>query len=108
MSDQDGAESPSRADDRNSYSFRQEEVSWPLELRSWLPGDRIRLRSGSRKLKSLFGDRRIPLSERGGVPVLADAKGRVLWVRGVAKSVPVDQSAYEGGSAPLAIQIEER
>jgi tRNA(Ile)-lysidine synthase len=107
-SDEYGAESPSGADDRNTYSFRQEEVGWPLELRSWLPGDRIRLRSGSRKLKRLFGDRRIPLSERGGIPVLADAKGRVLWVRGLAKSVPGDPLADEGGSAPLAILIEER
>lgn len=105
--DQDGTERPSGADDRYCYSFRQEDVSWPLELRSWLPGDRIRLRGGSRKLKRLFGDRRIPLSERGRIPVLSDAEGQVLWVRGIAKSVP-DPSADERGSAPLTIEIEER
>ncbi len=95
-------------DDQDVYSFRQEEASWPLEVRSWLPGDRIRLRGGSRKLKRLFGDRRIPLSQRSRIPVLSDAEGHVLWVRGVAKAVLADPKSDERGRASLTIEIEER
>lgn len=95
-------------DDEDAYSFGPEDASWPLEVRSWLPGDRVRLPGGSRKLKRLFGDRRIPLSERGRIPVLSDAEGRVLWVRGVAKAVPADPKSDERGCASLTIEIEER
>ncbi len=104
---QAGAGGP-RDDNGDSYSLPQEGASWPLEVRSWLPGDRIRLRSGSRKLKRLFGDRRIPLSERGRIPVLSDAEGRVLWVRGIAKAGLADPSSDERERAPLTIKIEER
>ncbi len=61
---------------------------YPMRLRGWRPGDRIRLRQGSRKLKKLFGDLRIPRSERGQIAVLVDCLGRVLWVAGVAVGVP--------------------
>ncbi|MCL7958978.1 MAG: tRNA lysidine(34) synthetase TilS [marine benthic group bacterium] len=57
---------------------------YPLTVRGWRDGDRIRLAGGTRKLKKLFGDRRIPLSERARCPVLADRSGNVLWVGGLA------------------------
>ena len=61
----------------------------PLELRSWRPGDRIRLPAGSRKLKKLFNDWRVERPERGRTPVLADATGRILWIAGRAAAVDV-------------------
>ena len=61
---------------------------WPLLLRGWLPGDRVRTRAGTRTLKRLFNDRRVPRGARARVPVLADAHGRVLWVAGVARGAP--------------------
>lgn len=57
---------------------------YPLMFRGWRHGDRIRLPGGSRKLKKLFGDRRIPASQRACLPVLADRLGNVLWIEGVA------------------------
>jgi len=57
---------------------------YPLMFRGWRHGDRIRLAGGTRKLKKLFGDHRIPVSERVRVPVLADRLGNVLWVEGLA------------------------
>ena len=59
----------------------------PLELRSWRPGDRMRLAAGSRKLKKLFNDWRVERPERGRTPVLADASGRILWIMGRAAAV---------------------
>ena len=61
-------------------------VRFPLELRGWRPGDRIRLAAGSKKLKKLFVERRLGRADRGSVPVLVDSNGTVLWVAGVARS----------------------
>ncbi len=44
-------------------------------LRSRLPGDEIRLSGGTKSLKKLFIDRKIPASQRHMIPVLADDKG---------------------------------
>lgn len=42
---------------------------------------------GSKKLKKLFAEARIPIHERAAVPIVVDADGRVCWVVGVARSV---------------------
>jgi tRNA(Ile)-lysidine synthetase-like protein len=66
--------------------FEPAALRFPLELRGWRPGDRIRLRYGSKKLKELFRERRIARDVRARVPVLRDGDGRVLWVVGVARA----------------------
>lgn len=58
-----------------------------LELRGWRAGDRIRLAYGTKKLKKLFAERRVPASERADIPVLVNESGDVLWVPSVARSV---------------------
>lgn len=76
-------------------------LRFPLVLRGWRPGDRIRLRFGSRKVKELFRERRVGRSARRGTPVLADAEGRVLWVAGLARAdVP-----RPGAGDPNAFEI---
>lgn len=61
---------------------------WPLTVRSWRTGDRLRPRGGrgSRKLQDLFVDAKVPRDERPRVPVLVDAAGQVLWVAGLRAS----------------------
>ncbi|MBE6975310.1 MAG: tRNA lysidine(34) synthetase TilS [Ruminococcaceae bacterium] len=44
-------------------------------LRGRLPGDRIRLAGGSKEIKKLFIDRKIPAHQRPRVPVIADERG---------------------------------
>ena len=51
-------------------------------LRSRLPGDTIRLSGGTKSLKKLFIDRKIPAVRREQIPVIADDKG-VLVVYGI-------------------------
>jgi tRNA(Ile)-lysidine synthetase-like protein len=48
----------------------------PMMLRSWRPGDRW----GSKRMKTLFQESRIPLWERRDWPVLESA-GRIVWTR---------------------------
>ncbi len=67
-------------------SFGLDGLAFPLVVRGWRAGDRIRLAYGTKKLKKLFAEKRVPRAERAGVPVLADADGRVLWIRGVARA----------------------
>lgn len=61
------------------------DTAFPLSMREWRPGDRMRTVAGSKTLKKLFLERRVPRSERHQRPVLADATGRVLWVGGLER-----------------------
>lgn len=63
-----------------------EEPRFPLALRPWRPGDRIRLGYGTKKLKKLLAERRVGRRERASVPVLVDGRGVVLWVVGFARA----------------------
>ncbi|MEO7190378.1 MAG: tRNA lysidine(34) synthetase TilS [Vicinamibacterales bacterium] len=58
----------------------------PLSVRSRRPGDRFRPLGapGSRKLQDVLVDRRIPRDLRDRLPVVTDARGRIVWVAGVA------------------------
>jgi tRNA(Ile)-lysidine synthase len=73
--------------------FEPSELRLPLTVRAWRPGDRMRLRGGTRKLKKVFVDRRVGRSERGGIPLLTDRAG-VLWVVGLvqgARAAPAEE-----------------
>lgn len=59
-----------------------------LRLRSWRAGDRIRTRSGTRKLQDVFVDAGVPRLVRALVPVVVDEADAVCWVVGVAVSAP--------------------
>jgi tRNA(Ile)-lysidine synthase len=83
--------------------FAVARLAFPLRLRGWLPGDRIRLSYGSKKLKKLLGESRIPRGDRDALPVLVDARGRVLWVPGVARA-----AASEPGPGEEFLQIGVR
>lgn len=58
----------------------------PVVLRSRCAGDTIRLNAGTRTLKKLFVDRKIPAAMREGIPVLADEKG-ILGIYGIGANV---------------------
>ena len=73
-----------------------------LILRGREPGDSIRLRSGTKTLKKLFIDKKIPASQRSTILVIADDLG-VVGVYGIG--VNLDRAA---NSLPaVQIQIEE-
>lgn len=58
----------------------------PMVLRSRQSGDCMRLSGGSKSLKKLFIDRKIPAAQRELVPVLADSDG-VLAVCGIGANL---------------------
>jgi tRNA(Ile)-lysidine synthase len=70
-------------------SFDRAELRFPLSVRARVPGDRIHLAAGTKKVKKLLLEARIPRSAREGTPVVVDADGDVLWVPGVARATSV-------------------
>lgn len=79
-------------------------LDFPIRIRGWTPGDRMRFSYGSKKLKKVFAEARVPRDERSRVPVIADGSGRVLWVAGVGRSslvVPTE------GEDALTISLSE-
>lgn len=63
-------------------------IQLPLMVRTRVPGDRMRLKgmNGSKKIKDIFIDEKVPLAKRDSWPIVSDAAGRILWVPGVKKS----------------------
>jgi len=76
-------------------AFAAARIVFPLRFRSWRSGDRIRMPYGSKKLKKVLSEARIPVSGRGQVPVLVDREGRVLWLPGIARASGTEPVAGE-------------
>ena len=74
---------------RISEPFALAALRFPLTVRSRRPGDRIRLSGGTKKVKKVMLERRIPPSERHRVPLFVDAEGQVLWIPGLARAESV-------------------
>lgn len=70
-------------------------------VRSRQPGDALRLFGGTKKLKELFVDRKVPAAIRDLIPVIADDRG-VLGVYGFGANL--DRVSHGG----LEINIEKR
>lgn len=64
-----------------------DKVRQPLFLRTRMPGDRIELKIGHKKLKDVFTDSKVPREERDCIPILADSDGQILWAAGVRRSI---------------------
>ena len=79
-------------------------LTFPLRFRGWSPGDRIRMPYGSKKLKKLFAEARVPAGERWRRPVLVDGEGSVLWVPGLARS---EKAGAPGAEQGLIIGVTE-
>lgn len=64
--------------------FDWDKLARPLRLRTRKPGDRYQPigLQGTKKVKDILIERKIPLSARNRYPVLGDAKGRIVWLTG--------------------------
>ncbi len=82
--------------------FDPSDLHFPLRVRSWRPGDRIQLAGGTRKLKKVFGERRVGRSERSGLPLLVDERG-VLWIVGLLRGL---RGCEDASGAKFAVRIE--
>jgi tRNA(Ile)-lysidine synthase len=74
----------------------------PVIVRSRQSGDAIRLSGGTKTLKKLFIDRKIPASERCRIPVISDSRG-ILAVHGIGINLDLE----DRNLAPVRITIEK-
>ena len=65
------------------YAVTLNEEDYPVTIRSYLPGDMIRMRFGTKKVHRFFIDRHIPLYQRSLWPVMVNRKGEVILVSGL-------------------------
>lgn len=78
-------------------------VVFPLTVRGRVPGDRIRLAAGSRKVKKLLLEAGVPSDARDRLAVIVDGLDRVLWVQGIARSVDATPPA---AGRRLVVRVE--
>ncbi len=68
------------------YAIRFDDgfLRFPLTVRAWEPGDRVRLGYGTKKVKKLLAEKRVPFQDRVRTPVVVDGSGLVVWIPGLA------------------------
>ncbi|KGE19930.1 tRNA lysidine(34) synthetase TilS [Paenibacillus wynnii] len=69
--------------------FDVRELVFPLTIRSRLPGDIIKVMglNGSKKVKDIYIDDKIPSSERSLIPLVCDGVGNIVWIPGIRRSI---------------------
>jgi len=87
-----------------STTFDPARLAFPLSLRGWMPGDRTHTEGGGRKLKKLFGERRVPVRDRHRWPLLVEEGGEVLWIPGLHRS-PRFAPGDEGSSCAIEVRV---
>ena len=95
----------------NTFLFKYDSVCGKIVIRPRETGDKIALfgGSGTKSLKKLFIEKRIPLRERPRVPVVADEAG-ILAVLGIANGAngAIDRrAACRPGDTALEIDFKE-
>ncbi|RSL28958.1 tRNA lysidine(34) synthetase TilS [Salibacterium salarium] len=75
--------------EKHSFICDMEDVTFPLIIRSRLPGDKIQPAGmkGSKKVNRIFIEEKIPRAQRINWPMVVDAVGKVLWVPLLKKSI---------------------
>ncbi len=78
-------------------------VAFPVKIRSFRPGDRFTPLGlcGVRKLKKFFIDNKVPLLDKGRVPIL-ESRGKIFWVAGYR----IDESHKISESTRRALKLE--
>ncbi|MCY8026742.1 tRNA lysidine(34) synthetase TilS [Bacillus sonorensis] len=71
------------------FATSPQQVHFPLYVRTRQKGDRIKLKgmNGSKKVKDIFINEKVPLSKRDSWPIVTDADGRIIWIPGLKKSI---------------------
>ncbi len=76
------------ATDSHTAVFLQEIIKWPIKIRTRKNGDRMTLKGmqGTKKLKDIFIDEKIPVQDRDVWPVITDREDCILWLPGLKRS----------------------
>ncbi len=91
---------------RDGVVLDRDRLRFPIVLRNWRPGDRLRPQGhrSAHKLKRLLNEKHVSRWERDGWPVLTSG-GILVWARGF--SVAAEFAANEGTRAGI-VMVEEK
>ena len=72
----------------NICYLNTKELKMPLYIRNKRNGDKIEVKglNGTKKIKDIFIDKKIPAKDRSLWPILTDSTGTILWLPGLKKS----------------------
>lgn len=72
----------------NTAFFNIDHITWPMVIRTRKMGDRMTLKGikGSKKLKDIFIDQKVPVQDRDSWPVVTDSVGTIIWLPNLKKS----------------------
>ncbi len=78
------------SEDTSNYVVRlnSENIKLPLHVRSRLPKDKMYIKNlnGSKTIKKIMIDEKVPLDERNAYPIVTDDENNILWLPGIKKS----------------------
>ena len=80
-----------------SVSLCFDKIVFACRIRGRLPGDAIRFGGMTRRVKTLFSDRKLPAGVRASLPVIEDGEG-LLWIPGFP---PRDGTLFRGDGRRL-------
>lgn len=74
--------------DNNVIRLNSADICLPLYVRNRCNGDKIYLKgmNGSKKIKDIFIDSKIPINERDLWPIVVDSNNIIVWIPGLKKS----------------------
>lgn len=81
-----------------SYCFQLDERNLPLIIRNRRNGDRMTIKgmTGTKKIKNLFIDEKVPLHKRNSWPIITTCRDQILWVPGLRKAnVPAISNTHD-------------
>ncbi|MFC0274281.1 tRNA lysidine(34) synthetase TilS [Metabacillus herbersteinensis] len=77
----------------HTFIINRSFLTGPLLIRTRKPGDKIKVKgmNGTKKVKDIFIDEKVPLHSRSLWPIVEDGNGNILWIPSLKKSI------FEGG-----------
>ena len=80
-------------DETNDHSnyitkLNSKEIKLPIHVRNRLNGDKLVLKglNKTKKVKDIFIDEKIPITQRNLWPIVTDANGEIIWLPGLKKT----------------------
>ena len=75
-------------DDNNVCRLNSKDIKLPLYIRNRRNGDKIDVLglNGTKKIKEIFIEKKIPISKRETYPLLVDSNDTILWIPNIKKS----------------------
>ena len=64
------------------------QIKLPIIVRNRRKGDKIIVKNlnGTKKIKDIFIDEKIPIEKRSNYPIVVDSNNSILWIPGIKKS----------------------